>query len=116
MAANCIEKLGKGLGANFAIYRNIVVNPLMQRLKEKKQTLVDAIQKCLEICYSCSPNIVELFDDVDFGLNHNSPQVKAETIKWLIGCLDKNSNLPKPKLKKIVEQLTKVKNIYLDTL
>ena len=43
VAANCIDVLAKGLRKGFAKYRSRVMTPIMERLKEKKQSVADAL-------------------------------------------------------------------------
>jgi len=55
-AAACIEGLAKGLGKPYGRYREIVVNPMMERLKERKTNVTDALGQALDtvfgtVCY-----------------------------------------------------------------
>ena len=69
LSANAIEKLAKGLGNHFAQYRSMVnsitlifrhmdlikimqvVSPLIERLKEKKSTVVEALSGALDAVF-----------------------------------------------------------------
>lgn len=44
LVANAIEKIASGLKNSFSQYRNIVAGPLIERMKEKKTTLLDALR------------------------------------------------------------------------
>jgi cytoskeleton-associated protein 5 len=47
VAANSLEALAQGLGSNFAKYKEIVIKPMLERLKERKQSVTDAIGNAL---------------------------------------------------------------------
>jgi hypothetical protein len=50
-AANCVEKLACGLRQSFAPYKSAVVSPMLDRLKEKKQTLAQALKSALDAVF-----------------------------------------------------------------
>lgn len=43
VAASIIGALAKGIGKPFGIFKNTVVPPMLERLKERKQSVIDAI-------------------------------------------------------------------------
>lgn len=47
-AANCLERLAKGLRSDFARYRTIMTGPVLEKFKEKKANVVDALSNCLD--------------------------------------------------------------------
>ena len=51
-ACQCLEGLAKGLGPPFARYRELVVTPMLDRLKERKQNVQDAIGNALDAVFS----------------------------------------------------------------
>lgn len=51
-AANCIEALAKGMMGKFAKFREVIVNPMLERLKERKQNVTDAIGNALDAVFS----------------------------------------------------------------
>lgn len=51
-AANCLEGLAKGLMASFARYRESVVPPILERLKERKANVTDAIGTALDAVFA----------------------------------------------------------------
>jgi cytoskeleton-associated protein 5 len=51
-AAQCLEMMAKGLMASFAKYRETVVPPMLERLKERKVTVTDAIGQSLDAVFS----------------------------------------------------------------
>lgn len=52
VAANCLEGLALGLRANFNKYRQSVAGLVMDRLKERKVTVVEALSGALNAMYS----------------------------------------------------------------
>lgn len=52
VAATCVEELAKGLMASFAKYRENVVSPMLERLKERKANVTDAIGAALDAVFA----------------------------------------------------------------
>ena len=50
-SAQCLEMLAKGLMSSFARYRETVVHPMLERLKERKQSVTDAIGLALDAVF-----------------------------------------------------------------
>ena len=51
-AANCLEALAKGLMSSFARNREAVVGPMLERLKERKANVTDAIGAALDAVFA----------------------------------------------------------------
>lgn len=108
VAANCIEVLAKGLRKSFAKYRGRVMAPMMEKLKEKKQSVADALGAALDAIF-VSTGLSECLEDILEFLKHKNPQVKAETLRFLIRCLKTTREAPsKPETKSIAEAATKL--------
>ncbi|KAI4258688.1 MAG: hypothetical protein LQ352_001114 [Teloschistes flavicans] len=108
VAANCIECLAKALRRGFAKYRSRIMPAIMERLKEKKQSVADALGAALDAVFA-STGLSECLDDILEYLKHKNPQVKAETLKFLIRCLRNTREAPsKPEVKLIAEAATKL--------
>ncbi|KAL7274077.1 hypothetical protein RUND412_003043 [Rhizina undulata] len=108
VAANCIEVLSNGLRKNFSKYRQIVLSPVLERLKEKKQTVVDALAKALDGIFN-STSLTDCLEDIFEYLKHKNPNVKLETLKFLIRCLRTTRDVPsKPECKAIAEASAKL--------
>ena len=106
--ANCVEVLAKGLRRSFAKYRGRIMGPIMERLKEKKQSVADALGQALDAVFA-STGLSESLEDVLVFLKHKNPQVKSETLKFLIRCLKMTKEAPsKPETKSIAEAATKL--------
>lgn len=51
-AVSCLEILAKGLMGSFARYREAVVGPMLERLKERKTNVTDAIGAALDAVFA----------------------------------------------------------------
>jgi cytoskeleton-associated protein 5 len=51
-AAGCLEALSKGLGEQFGRFREAVVPPMLERLKERKANVTDAIGTALDAIFN----------------------------------------------------------------
>ena len=92
-AAQCVEALASGLRKQFGRYRSIVSGPIMERLKEKKASVSDALGAALDqvfLATSLSDNLEEMLE----FLKHKNPQVKEGTMKYLIRCLKTTREAP----------------------
>jgi cytoskeleton-associated protein 5 len=108
IAANCVEILANGLKKSFSKYRAIVVQPMMERLKEKKQTVTDALGAALDAVLA-STSLADCLDDILEFLKHKNPQVKIETTRFLIRSLSSIKEAPQPpEVKPIADAATKL--------
>ncbi|KAL4942673.1 hypothetical protein BDV06DRAFT_158002 [Aspergillus oleicola] len=108
VAANCIELLAKGVRSAFVKYRPTVMSPMMERLKEKKQTVSDALGAALDAVFIAT-SLSDCLEEVLEFVKHKNPQVKQETVKFLIRCLRTTRTVPaKPEIKSIAEAATKL--------
>ncbi|KAI2468883.1 armadillo-type protein [Annulohypoxylon bovei var. microspora] len=107
-AAQCIEVLAKGLRKSYGKYRSVVMAPIMERLKEKKQTVADALGVALDAVF-LSTNLTECLEDIYSFLGHKNPQVKEGTMKFLVRCLRTTREPPsKQEVASIVEAAKKL--------
>ncbi|KAH8701674.1 putative spindle pole body component [Talaromyces proteolyticus] len=108
VAANCVDLLAKGLRSRFSKYRPVVMAPIMERLKEKKQSVADALGQALDsVCSSTS--LSDCLEDILEFLKHKNPQVKQEILKFLIRSLRTTREVPaKPEVKAIAEAGTRL--------
>lgn len=56
VAAGCLENLANGMMGTFARYRESVVPPMLERLKERKVTVTDAIGAALDAVFKTVSN------------------------------------------------------------
>ncbi|KAL2157321.1 hypothetical protein VTH06DRAFT_6259 [Thermothelomyces fergusii] len=107
-AAQCIELLAKGLRAGYAKYRSMVMQPIMERLKEKKQSVADALGAALDAVF-LTTSLTECLEDITAFLVHKNPQVKEGTMKFLVRCLRTTKEVPsKQEIASMVESAKKL--------
>lgn len=104
-AANCVELLATGLKKSFAKYRKDIMNAMMERLKEKKQTVTDAIAAALDASFACT-NFQDCLEEILEFLKHKNPQVKLESSRFLIRCLKNTREAPTPEQAKAMAEAT----------
>ncbi|KAI0833989.1 armadillo-type protein [Hypoxylon sp. FL0890] len=107
-AAQCIEVLAKGLRKSYGKYRSTVMAPIMERLKEKKQSVADALGAALDQVFLAT-SLSECLEDILSFLGHKNPQVKEGTMKFLVRCLRTTREPPsKQEVANIVEAAKKL--------
>ncbi|RMZ91643.1 hypothetical protein DV736_g1138, partial [Chaetothyriales sp. CBS 134916] len=108
VAAHCIEKLALGLRKAFAKHRSAVLEPVLERLKEKKQSVADALGAALDAVFQSS-SMSDCLDTTIGFLAHKNPNVKAETAKFVVRCLRTTRDVPtKAEQKQIADAATKL--------
>lgn len=107
-AANCVELLAKGLKKSFNKYRKDIMNAMMERLKEKKQSVTDALGGALDASFASS-SFPDCLEEILEFLKHKNPQVKLESTRFLIRCLKNTREAPSPpEAKTLAEASTKL--------
>ncbi|KXJ86270.1 armadillo-type protein [Microdochium bolleyi] len=102
-AAQCIEVLAQGLRKAYGKYRGVVMAPIMERLKEKKASVSDALGAALDQVFIAT-SLSECLEDISTFLVHKNPQVKESTMKFLVRCLRTTRDVPsKQEIGTIVE-------------
>lgn len=108
VAASVVDVLSQGLRKDFAKYRSTIMAPMMERLKEKKQSVSDALGQALDSVFTAT-SLSECLTDITEFLKHKNPQVKQEILKFLIRCLRTTRDVPsKAETKTIAEAGTKL--------
>ncbi|GET04485.1 microtubule associated protein [Rhizophagus clarus] len=107
LAANAIEALALGLRESFAKYKTTVMTPLIEKLKERKQSVVDALSAALDAVF-LSVTISDITEDVLAAGKHKNPQVKSESMKFLVRCIKNTKTSPqKAEIKSLTEMMVK---------
>lgn len=115
-AAQCIEVLAKGLRKPFGKYRTVIMGPIMERLKEKKASVSDALGAALDQVFLAT-TLSECLEEIVGFLAHKNPQVKEGTMKFLIRCLKTTREAPsKPEVTSIVESAKKLLSEGVESL
>lgn len=99
LAANCIESFAKGLRGDFTRYLPIVLSPLLERLKEKKAAVAEALRAALHMVYKVTASTTTLedsfLDPILEAFKHKTPQVKIESAAFLVFILKLIKTTPK---------------------
>ncbi|CZT04158.1 related to microtubule associated protein [Rhynchosporium graminicola] len=107
-AAQCIEVLAKGMRKPFGKYRSIVMGPIMERMKEKKAAVQDALGAALDQVFLAT-SLTDCLEETLASLAHKNPQVKEGTMKFLVRALRTTREAPsKPEVASIVESAKKL--------
>ena len=115
-AAQCIEVLAKGLRKPFGKFRGIVMSPIMERLKEKKQSVSDALGLALDQVFLAT-SLTDCLEETLQFLIHKNPAVKEGTMKFLIRCLKTTREAPvKAEVASIAESAKKLLSESVETL
>ncbi|BGP14170.1 hypothetical protein JCM10213_002469 [Rhodosporidiobolus nylandii] len=107
LAAQCVEKLARGLRGEFARYKQVVTPAVMARTKEKKQNVLDALGAALDAVFASS-SIGDFTEDVLTFAKDKNPSVKAQTLLFYTRCLSATlSPPPKADLPPLIEVFKK---------
>ncbi|ODV88576.1 hypothetical protein CANCADRAFT_32132, partial [Tortispora caseinolytica NRRL Y-17796] len=103
LSAQSIASFAKGLKGSFSQYRPIVTSPLLERLKEKKQNVSQALTSALEATFLAT-SLSDMLDDILSACGHKTPNVKIETLNFLVRCLSQTkSSLSSASVQQIAE-------------
>ncbi|KAJ3744640.1 microtubule associated protein [Lentinula detonsa] len=104
-AAVCLEALAKGMMASFSRFRETIVPPMLERLKERKATVTDTIGAALDAVFATT-TLPDIIPDLSPALAHKNPQVKEGTLKFLGRCLATSKTpVQPPQIKPLAESL-----------
>ncbi|KIO34814.1 hypothetical protein M407DRAFT_63913 [Tulasnella calospora MUT 4182] len=81
-AAQVIEGLSKGVGQPLGKHRASIVPPMLERFKERKQNVVDAIGQGLD-AFFVTTTLPDITEDILNTLKSKNPQVKEGAAKFL---------------------------------
>ncbi|KAH9934783.1 armadillo-type protein [Fomitopsis serialis] len=81
-AAGCIERLAKGVMTPFGRFREAIVPPMLERMKERKASVTDAIGNALDAVF-VTTTLTDIIPDILPSLSSKNPQVKEGTLKFL---------------------------------
>lgn len=87
---------------------------MIERLKEKKQNVMEVLRSALDSVFNSLTNVSEVLDDITTGAAHKNPNVKAESVLWLVRILKNIKVAPKKEeIKAVSEMLLKVSGIRI---
>lgn len=94
LAAECIEFMAKGLKQHFHRYQQLLLGPMIERTKEKKASVADALANALDAVFQSSSLSDTLHETIN-GMKHKTPQVKISSTNYLQRCLAATPAPPK---------------------
>ena len=107
LAAGCLEAMSNGLRSNFAPYKSSAIPVLLEKAKEKKSNVVDAIRSALDsFRFSIQQINDNLLEEVVPFIAHKNPSVRSETLLWLSRLMQSMRQTPSKKdCKSIVDAI-----------
>lgn len=93
LSCEMIIDLANGLKSNFSKYTHTLINPLLERTKEKKKNVLDSLNNLLDLCFKYG-SFNEILDPIVEHMAHISPPVKVEAMKYLVRCLKEIDFVP----------------------
>ena len=89
-----VEGLARGLRAAFNPFRSNALSALLERSKEKKTSVLEAIRAALSAIHLPQAGFPDLLDtDLKPFLAHKNPQVRSETLGFITrSCMPKSNN------------------------
>ncbi|CAO2842672.1 unnamed protein product [Amaranthus hypochondriacus] len=88
-AIQAIGNLARGLRAHFSGSSRFLLPVLLEKLKEKKPTITDALTQTLQAMYkSGCLSLVDVLEDVKTAVKNKVPLVRSMTLNWLNFCIE----------------------------
>ena len=106
VAANVVEALAKGLKKGFGRYRSSILPAMLERFKEKKPTVTDAIGAACDAVFM-STGLADIEPDVLEALKNKNPQVRENSARFLVRVLKTTREAPSPEQTKEIAEPAK---------
>ncbi|KAK6797544.1 hypothetical protein RDI58_005246 [Solanum bulbocastanum] len=88
-AIQAIGNLARGLRTHFSGSSRFLLPILLEKLKEKKPTLTDALTQTLQAMHkSGCLNLVDIVEDVKTATKNKVPLVRSLTLNWVTFCIE----------------------------
>ncbi|XP_065835694.1 cytoskeleton-associated protein 5-like isoform X2 [Oscarella lobularis] len=85
VAAKCVAGLAKGLKKRFSAFTSNVITAVLEKFKEKKQSVVVALRDAADSLFKTT-TLEAMMEDVFPFLENKNPNVKCETCSFLARC------------------------------
>ncbi|XP_031420118.1 cytoskeleton-associated protein 5 isoform X2 [Clupea harengus] len=111
LAAKCVTGLAVGLRKKFGTYAGQVAPTILEKFKEKKPTVVQALQEAIDAIF-LTTTLQNLSEDVLGVMDNKNPSIKQQASLFLARCFRHctPSTLPKSVLKPLCAALLKQVN------
>lgn len=91
-AIQAIGNLARGLRTHFSGSSRFLLPILLEKLKEKKPTLTDALTQTLQAMHkSGCLNLADIVEDVKTATKNKVPLVRSLTLNWVTFCIETSS-------------------------
>ncbi|XP_024517263.1 protein MOR1 [Selaginella moellendorffii] len=100
-AIQAAGNLASGLRKDFTVCSRILLPVLLDKLKEKKQLVVDALMQTLQSMHTggCVA-LADVIEDVRVATKNKVPSVRSSCLNWVTFCIENNTKLTVMKLHK----------------
>ncbi|CAM0883094.1 unnamed protein product [Alopecurus aequalis] len=100
-ATQAIGNLAKGLRTHFSGNSRNLLPVLLEKLKEKKATMTEALTQTLEAIYKAGCiTLPDVIDDVRVAVKNKVPLVRSLTLNWVAFCIETSNKATVLKLHK----------------
>ncbi|KAJ3669122.1 hypothetical protein LUZ60_011072 [Juncus effusus] len=100
-AIQAIGNLAKGLRNHFGSQSRFLLPILLEKLKEKKPTLTDALTQTLQAMHkSGCLSLMDVVEDVKVAVKNKVPLVRSLTLNWVAFCIETSNKATVLKLHK----------------
>lgn len=106
VAANCVEAMAKGLRRSFGRYKSQVLSAMLERFKEKKVTVTDALAAACDAVFA-STSLSDIQTDVVEAMKNKNPQIKEHSTKFLVRSLKITREVPSMEQTKELAEVSK---------
>lgn len=108
LAAQCVTHLAQGLKSDFQRYVDTILSPTLERTKERKQTVLDALNTALDAMFKTT-TLSNILASILELTEHKTPQARIESCKYLVRCLKTTKTAPSgAEVKSIAEAALKL--------
>ncbi|KAH7416157.1 hypothetical protein KP509_14G078100 [Ceratopteris richardii] len=81
--------LAKGLRKDFSSLSRMLLPVLLEKLKEKKQVMVDALTQTLQAMHSSGCiQLIDVVEDVKLATKNKVPSVRSLSLSWVTTCIE----------------------------
>ncbi|WCJ24432.1 ARM repeat superfamily protein [Euphorbia peplus] len=88
-AVQAMGNLARGLRANFSASSRFLLPVLLEKLKEKKPTMTEALTQTLQAMHkSGCLNLVDIVEEVKTAVKNKVPLVRSSTLNWVTFCIE----------------------------
>ncbi|XP_066307066.1 protein MOR1-like isoform X2 [Miscanthus floridulus] len=100
-AIQAIGNLARGLRAHFSGNARMLLPVLLEKLKEKKPTMAEALNQTLQAMHKSGCfTLIDVIEDVRVAVKNKVPLVRSSTLTWVAICIETSNKATVLKLHK----------------